>query len=270
MPGILRAVRELGREGPAGVEEPVEGSATSSEESLESASSAPRAGEGVAAALAEVARTLDAQRTQGETLDTVVHIAVRSVPGFEHAGISVVDPKGKVETIAATDPLVRRLDGLQYDVGEGPCLDALGRLPMVLVEHARHEQRWPRYMPVAAREGLRAQLSLHLFSDRSTMGALNFYSTTRDTIDDAAPRIAELFAVHAAVALGRAREIEGLHEALTTRKTIGQAIGIVMERYRLDEDRAFQFLLRSSQHANIKLRDIAADLVRGGSRGPDA
>jgi transcriptional regulator with GAF, ATPase, and Fis domain len=222
------------------------------------------AGAEVAVALAEAARTLDAQRTTDDTLDTVVRIAVEAVPGFDQAGVSVITRKGTVETLAATDDLVRRLDTLQRQVGEGPSFDALGAHPVVQVEHARHDQRWPRYLPGALREGLRAQLSLRLFSDRSTVGTLSFYSTSRDTIDADAPRIAELFAVHAAVALGAAREIEGLHEALHTRKTIGQAIGIVMERYRLDEDRAFSFLLRASQQANIKLRDIAADLVRGG------
>ncbi len=222
-----------------------------------------RSGTGVAAALAEVARTLDAQRTLEETLEGIVRIAVSAVPGFCHAGISVTRPKGVVGTLAATAPIVRELDRLQYDAGEGPCLDALTREPMVRVEGARHEQRWPGYLAGAVRLGLRSQLSLHLFTDRSMTGALNFYSLERDTIDDQAPRIAELFAVHAAVALGRAREVDGLHEALSTRKTIGQAVGILMERYRLDEDRAFQYLLRSSQQANIKVRDIAAELVRG-------
>ena len=222
---------------------------------------------GLAAALAEAARALDTQRTLEETLRAIVDVALDAVPGFEHAGISLAHSKGRIETVVATSPLVQDLDALQYEVGEGPCLDALSDLPMVAVSQARHEQRWPRYMGGAARAGLRSQLSVHLSTDRSTVAVLNFYSTSRDSVDTDAPRIAELFAVHAAVALARAREIAGLHQALESRKTIGQAIGILMERYRLDEERAFQFLLRSSQDGNVKLRDLAADLVRGAGDG---
>jgi transcriptional regulator with GAF, ATPase, and Fis domain len=228
------------------------------------------AGTGLAAALAEAARALDTQRSLEETLRAIVDVALTAVPGFDHAGISLAHSKGRIETIVATGPLVEELDALQFEVGEGPCLEALSELPMVTVSEARHEQRWPRYMGRAARAGLCAQLSVHLFTDRSTVAVLNFYSTSRDTVDTDAPRIAELFAVHAAVALARAREVEGLHQALESRKTIGQAIGILMERYGLDEDRAFQFLLRSSQDGNVKLRDLAADLVRGTGDRPRA
>ena len=79
--------------------------------------------------------------------------------------------------------------------------------------------------------------------------------------------IASLFATHAAIALGHARDYDNLQTALATRKIIGQAIGILMERYDLDEDRAFAFLRRASSHSNVKLRDVAQELVRGRS-GP--
>ena len=73
--------------------------------------------------------------------------------------------------------------------------------------------------------------------------------------------MAWLFAMHAALAMGRRRQIEQLNEALHTRKVIGQAIGIVMERYELDEDRALQFLVRVSRTGNIKLRTVAQEIV---------
>ena len=93
------------------------------------------------------------------------------------------------------------------------------------------------------------------------MGALNLYSTSQEEIDPDAEHVAELFASHAAIALHQAREVENLNQALESRKVIGQALGIVMERYGLDENHAFAFLLRASSTSNIKLRDIAAQLV---------
>src|SRR5690606_1122688 len=100
-------------------------------------------------------------------------------------------------------------------------------------------------------------MGLRLFTEQATLGGLNLYSTQTDTIDPDVQHVAELFATHAALALGRARHVEDLNTALQTRKVIGQAIGIVMERYQLDEDRAFQFLVRVSSHSNVKLRDVA-------------
>jgi transcriptional regulator with GAF, ATPase, and Fis domain len=216
----------------------------------------------VARALAEAAREINAPRDLQHTLDTIVQTATSSIPGIDHVGIAISHRDGKVETMAATDPFVWDLDEMQYELGEGPCLDAIWKEPVLRVEHARHEQRWPRYIPKAVERGLRAQLGLRLYVDEATLGGLNMYSTESDTIDPEAQEIAELFASHAALALGRARREEQLNSALYTRKIIGQAIGMVMERYQLDEDRAFQYLTRVSQASNIKLREVAAELVR--------
>ena len=116
-------------------------------------------------------------------------------------------------------------------------------------------------MPEAVKRGLRAQLAVQLFADEERLGGLNLYSTESEEIDEDAPHVAQLFASHAAIALGRAQHEENLNVALSTRKTIGQAVGILMERYGIDEDRAFQFLVRASSTGNIKLRDVAEELV---------
>lgn len=228
----------------------------------------------IAAALAEVARILDAKQDTRETLEGIVYTAQAAVPGFDHVGVPVAPARRRrtrprIETLAATDALVNELDDLQWSLDEGPCVDALREEPVVVVEHARHAQRWPNYVPAAARVGLRAQLAIRLYADQSGVGGLNFYSLAAETVDPLAPVIGELFATHAAIALGRAREIEGLHEALASRKLIGQGIGIVMERFGLDEDRAFEFLLRTSQQSNVKLRKVAEDLVAEAQRSAE-
>lgn len=221
-----------------------------------------------AAAMAAAARTISRERSLQETLDAIVSTARTSVPGFDHVGISIVNKRNEIETRAATDPIVWELDRIQYGIDEGPSVSAMRETPVVVVPEARHDQRWPRYMPQAVALGLRSQLAVRLFlDDAGTLGALNLYSTSLDTIHPDAESIADLFAAHAAIALQRAREVSHLTAGLESRKTIGQAIGILMERYELDEDRAFAFLVRASSHSNIKVRDLAAELVAGANRG---
>jgi hypothetical protein len=141
-------------------------------------------------------------------------------------------------------------------------VSSLHEEPVIVVDHLRHAQRWPRFVPEAVKLGLRAQMALRLYVDDSgTIGGINLYSTQSDTIADDAPQIAEVFAAHAAATLGHVQEIDHLNAALRSRQQIGTAIGIVIERYGLDEQGAFNFLSRLSSHSNIKLRDVAARLV---------
>jgi GAF domain-containing protein len=216
----------------------------------------------MAQAVAAAARSMNQGHTLHEALQTIVRVARESVPGFEEVGISELHKDGSIETRAATGELVYQLDKLQYDVGEGPCVDTLRGVDVVSVPQLRHELRWPRYVPSAVRLGVRSQLAVKLFlDDTGTLGGLNLYSTVSDDIDPQAEAIAELFAAHAAIALGNAHARETLNEALQSRKVIGQAIGILMERYEMNDERAFAFLVRASSHSNLKLRDIAQELV---------
>ncbi|MFL6131362.1 MAG: GAF and ANTAR domain-containing protein [Nocardioidaceae bacterium] len=221
----------------------------------------------IAAALAMAARTINQEVSLEDTLTAVAHTAQRSLPGFDYVGISTIDRKGNVETRAATGGLVWDLDKLQYELGEGPCVETLRDADVVVAPRIRHDQRWPRFVPKAVELGLRSQLAVKLYLDtEGTLGGLNLYSTTNEDIDPDAEPLADLFAAHAAIALGHVRERENLNDALHSRKVIGQAIGMVMERYQLTEDRAFAFLVRASSHSNIKLRDIAQEIVDQANR----
>ncbi len=222
----------------------------------------------VGQALAAAARALAEGQTLDETLQRIVEVAQESVPGFDHVGISTVDSKGRVQTRATTSTLVRTLDEVQYSLGEGPCIDSLRGADSVVAPALAQDRRWPRYVPAAVEEGVRSQLAIKLYLDEEgTLGGLNFYSTTSEEVDPLAEPIADLFATHAALALGNAREKETLNEALQTRQVIGQATGIVMERYKISAERAFDFLVRASSVGNLKLRDVAQELVdqRNGS-----
>ncbi len=205
------------------------------------------------------------------TLEAIAAQAQRTLPGIDHVGVSVVSPAGRLMTIVSNHEVVRRLDDLQYALGEGPCVTAVTEDRTVVVENVRHEQRWPAFMREAVPLGLRAQLGIRLFKDESGVGALNMYSLTHDHLDPHLGHLAELFAGHAAHALRHARLSEQLETALKTRSLIGQAIGILMERYDIDEPRAFDYLVRTSTTSNIKLRNVARSVVdERSNRGADA
>lgn len=215
----------------------------------------------IGAALTRVAREINTPRSLPATLSTLVETATRSLAGIDHAGITISSRDGRLETVASTDAFVRELDELQLKLGEGPAIDALRVQPITKIEHADSEQRWPRFMPRAVDKGLRSQLVLRLYTEEETLGGLNLYSTSVDTIDPDVQHMAELLAAHASIALGRARREEDLNIALRTRKVIGAAVGILMERYDMDEDRAFTYLVRVSSESNVKLRDVAKEIV---------
>jgi hypothetical protein len=212
-------------------------------------------------AIAAAAGTLHHPERLDEVLQQIATATRDALPEFDLVGISTLNGKNVV-TRAATDPKVYELDKLQYSEDEGPCVDTLGKAHLVLAPQLQHEQRWPHYVPKALQLGLRSQMAIKLtLDDAGTLGGLNMYSTTSDDIDRDAASIAELFACHAAIALGGARHVTNLNQALHTRKVIGQALGILMERYQMTEDRAFAFLVRASTSSNIKLHTIAQQLV---------
>jgi GAF domain-containing protein len=217
----------------------------------------------IAASLADSARAINAPESLDETLDAIVGATLVSVPGFDHVGISILHRDGRIETKAATDQVVWELDDLQYRIDDGPCVSAIREGRVVSVPDIRHEQRWSRFVPEAvARTGLQAQLAVNLYVNDQALGGLNLYSTRSASIEPDAVQAAELFATHAALALARARRESDLNQAIVTRQEIGMAIGLTMARFSLDNERAFQFLVRASSTSQIKMRDIAREIVR--------
>jgi transcriptional regulator with GAF, ATPase, and Fis domain len=221
----------------------------------------------LAACLAAAARQIDSPRTVAETLDAIVHAALQSVPGVDEVGVTISHRDGTLETAAGTSPLVRQLDQLQYELDEGPGLQAIRDGVVVTCEDVTCDPRWPRFGIKAAELGLRAQVGVQLWAERSALGGLNLYSLQPDSIDHESVIAAELFATHAAIALGRARTIEQLHEGLESRSTIGAAIGIIMERHQVDVERAFQFLTRVSSTSSTRIRVVAQQVIDEAARG---
>jgi GAF domain-containing protein len=222
--------------------------------------------EHISAAVARASRAINAPNDLESQLGVIVDVARNSMPEIDHVGVSIAYRDGHVETKAATSELVHELDQLQYSMGEGPCLHAIESDPVVVVQHARDDTRWPRFLQAAVAKGMRSQLGMRLYLDEQSRGGLNLYSTTSDTIDAENESLAELFASHAALAMGRLRIEENLGAALASRTTIGIALGLIMERYGMDRDRAFAYLTRIASTSERKLRDVAEHLVEESSQ----
>ncbi|XVQ84092.1 ANTAR domain-containing protein [Microbispora siamensis] len=222
------------------------------------------ADDALAVKLSDLARTLQDEDSAQETLDAIVGAAVDTVPGAQYAGLTVVIRRREVETPAATDELVRRVDEAQYDVGEGPCLDATYKHRTVRLSDMTRDRRWPEFTRRVVDLGVRSMLSFQLYVQKGNMGALNLYSREKNAFDDESEHVGLLFASHAAVAMSGARQQEQLRQAIAVRDLIGQAKGVLMERHKLTADQAFSLLVRASQQTNSKLVDVAEYLVDTG------
>jgi GAF domain-containing protein len=215
----------------------------------------------IAEAMTQVAASLQAPMELEETLAVITRVAAETIPGIVEASISITTKEGRIETLAPTGPRVTRADHLQYELGEGPCLHAALEEPVVAVNDLANDPRWPDFGPKAAALGFGSQVAFQFRASPHVRGALNLYAQEPNSIDQDSIHLGSMFAGQIAVAMGWARQDQTLTEALATRNIIGQAVGIVMERYKLDSDRAFAFLTRLSQTSNTKLNAIAAALV---------
>lgn len=219
--------------------------------------------DGLARAMADAARFLNEPAEDVDTLlARLADVATRTIPDVDMASISVATREG-ISTRAATAHTALQLDLVQYECQEGPCVDALldPDKSEVVVDDMASEQRWPEYTRAAAAHGIRAQMGIQIYREGRSVGGLNLYSNQAYAFHDGSRAAAEIFAIHAAVAMDKARAVSSLNDALTSRQIIGQAVGIVMHTYTVNESVAFGYLTRISQTTNTKLREIAARMV---------
>jgi GAF domain-containing protein len=200
-------------------------------------------------------------------LEKVADTARTVIPGAEEVSVTLV-VNDRPETAGFTGPLALALDERQYAAGFGPCLDAARGGELMIVEDMATENRWPRYAPAALELGARSSLSVPLPVLEHVVGALNVYATRAGVFDAEAARLGTVLAGYAAVAVANARVFlatadaaEGMRQAMASRAVIEQAKVIVMARLGCSADEAFGHLSKASQHANRKLRDVAAEMV---------
>lgn len=201
-------------------------------------------------------------RELDETLSLAVHSAVHSVPGAEHAGIELLSDNNGLESRACSSETVTRLHRLQTDLREGPCRTAVWKESTVVVSDlAAEADQWPEFVPRAQSLGVASVLSFRLYLESDTLGVLSLYSSVPGGFTSESRAIAGLFASHAALVVGSALQVGNLKHAVSTRDLIGQAKGILMERFGVTAEDAFDLLVRSSQQTHVKLVDVARWLV---------
>jgi hypothetical protein len=213
-------------------------------------------------ALGMAARIADSVsgRDLNGTLQSLTRAAVELLPGVDEASISIRHENQSVRSYALTAGFLRELDEWQFDHAEGPCYDGVTDNAFTVCGDLRNDPRYPDYGSLAAEAGIRSQAGLRLFETRRILGGLNLYSRSVGALADVA-FLAELFSEHARGAVAYASQVDGLREAITSRQLIGQAVGIVMERFDLPEEQAFAFLTRLSNDRNVKLRVIAQEIL---------
>jgi GAF domain-containing protein len=195
------------------------------------------------------------------TLESITQAAVEVLPQVDYSSITMRHRDGTLSSYALTDDRLVELDHQQFELQEGPCYDAASDDTFVLAGDLEADQRYPRYGPVAVGAGIRSQAGVRLFENSRTAGGLNLYSRHAGALEDT-QTLSRLFSHQAAVALAYSVEVNTLRESVQTRTRIGQAVGIVMERYKIPEQQAFAFLTRLSQSKNVKLRLIADEMIK--------
>jgi GAF domain-containing protein len=215
--------------------------------------------------LATAAREMAAEGSTGDTLTSATRLATSIVEGCDLAGISLIRKDRWVDTPYASHEDMRRIDDEQFALNEGPCIDALRDLETVSSTDLANDPRWPVWGPkVAAEAGVHSCVCVRLFTSGASLGALSLYSCTRQGFTSLDIDHAVALAAQIALAFQGSELQSNFDAGLANRTVIGQAVGIVMERYSLDPDTAFKVLARLSSHHNIKLVEIARELVLTG------
>jgi transcriptional regulator with GAF, ATPase, and Fis domain len=224
--------------------------------------------EDAVAALAELAQALAQDQSVPAALQSILSLVLRALPGCHAASVTVLDDEAMPSTMAATDEETLQMDQRQYALGDGPCLDAARRHQVNRWTLQEAEQRWPDFTSLAKEMGLRSYLSAGLSLAGRPLGALNLSSRDTDGFSQLDEDLVSLLTEPAAASIvvasryAEARELAAqLEQALRSRAVIDQAIGIMMAESRCDAEQAFAMLGRASNNRNMKLRDLAIQIV---------
>jgi transcriptional regulator with GAF, ATPase, and Fis domain len=217
----------------------------------------------------DVLRLLDRFDDVAGFLDALVRWAVDRTPGAEACGLTL-EEAGRKFTVTYSGELAVRGDERQYELDDGPCLQALRSGEVVVVDDLADESRWGLYPERALEAGVHSSLSFPLSLGERGRGALNLYASRPHAFADADDEAGRAWAGQASGALlvawqmaDRGKAVDDLAQGLQTRQVIGQAVGLLMAQRRCTADEAFELLKGASQRNNEKLRDVAARMVAG-------
>ena len=213
-----------------------------------------------AGGFAEIARQLHEEPDLEQTLDRTLELACEAV-GCDSAGVFLLHGHKRVESAAVTDTTVEKADRLQLECGKGPCLEAMADHETFVIDDTATDPRWHEWSARVAEIGYRSVLSIRLFTNQHTIGSLNLYARRPAAFGPDEVAVGQILGRHASVALATARNEDSLRQAVDARHVIGQAQGILMERFDLTVDQAFSVLRRYSQDRNLKLRAVAEEII---------
>lgn len=199
----------------------------------------------------------------GTLLRDIIAITVAAVPGAQYVGLTVFDECGAVQTLATNHRYPSMLNDVQREVGEGPCLSAARERRTVCVDDLVADRRWPRYRDAALqRTAVRSMMSFPLFEEEVASAAFSFYADSPAAFGGESVELGLLYAGHIGLAWNVIRSQQHFRAALASRDVIGQAKGILMERFDISAVAAFTMLRRLSQESNTKLVHIAERVIR--------
>lgn len=213
------------------------------------------------AVFAALAAELQQEPDEAMTSRAIVTRMRDLLPEADQVSLTIRTSRGH-RTLASSDPLAQEADALQYALGEGPCLEIADTGGWLRSGDVGSDARYPSWGPRASELGVGSLLAVAVNDRDEPMGALNLYSSRtgafadRDVVDTAL-----VYAVHATTALSSARRASTLQTAISSRHVIGMAQGIAMERYGIDQHQSFELLRRLSSTTNVKLRDVATQIV---------
>ncbi|RJS47409.1 GAF and ANTAR domain-containing protein [Nocardioides cavernaquae] len=209
---------------------------------------------------AHLARDLHDQDGFEETVDLLVESAPALV-GSDCASVLMARHGRLEESDPGTSVLADKADSLQIALGEGPAFNAVSEQRTIVSVDLSSDKRWTQWAPAVSVIGVGSVLSVRLWTAAHTLGVITLYAERPRAFDPDSVAIAEILGRHASVALAAARQEESLSQAIDARKLVGQAQGILMERFDLDDRKAFDVLRRYSQTTNTKLNEVARLLV---------
>lgn len=213
---------------------------------------------------AALSTQLGRQILTSDGLEQALHTAAEKVPavvGVDAASITLRE-QGRWRTAASTHNQIVQADQLQYELDQGPCVDATADEEHYVVPDLARDPRWGQWGPQAARLGLGSILAVHVNITAKPVGALNLYTWSRRPYDADDIYLGYLVADQIGATLGAVLKIENMGIGMTQRTSIGQAQGIVMEHYDMDAEPAWRAMVRVSQDNNIKIRDLATEIIR--------
>jgi hypothetical protein len=224
--------------------------------------------------VAEAMRSLSLRVVEDPTDRSPLHVLVAAtsqlVPGATWVSVSVLRNEHFV-TAASTAEQAVRADALQYELGAGPCVDAVLKNSLYVTGQACTDPRWsPWGERVSAEVGVNSVLAqrLHLQNQNGVVAGLNIYSEAPDAFDRTAVGIALILATHGGMVLSEhlaSHRVDNLSKALQSNREIGVAIGILMHQHQFTRQQAFDVLRVASQNSNRKLADIAAEVADTGA-----